>query len=109
MVEFDTSPSDSEVEGCLIALEASVEKEGVLNESELEEIDEVMSSIGSSRTGQRVNVESTKMEKSAKVKYVYQERISGRSISNSMDRLEAFTRFDSPKIWIGTEVVELKE
>lgn len=108
MVEFDPGPSDKDYEGCVISLEVAINKMGRLEMEELDNIDGVMADLGSQGTGQRVNVESTEIENLANVKYVYQERLSHKDIKWAMDRLEDGTDFDSPAIWIGTDVVVLE-
>lgn len=109
MVNFDAEPSDNEREGCVIALDVNVEKMGTLEMEELEAIDSVMKEVGAQKTGQRIGVESTEIDNLASVKYVYQERLSARSIKWLAKRLKHQTSFDDPSVWIGTEVVELKE
>jgi hypothetical protein len=109
MPYFDTRPSRSEYEGCLTALELWVDKEGELTREELREIDDVMGSIGSESTGWRINIRGAGTS-TAKVKYVYQERLMSTSLENAKERLAPpFGPFESPTIFIGTEVVNLVE
>lgn len=105
MVEYDKIGKGID---CLVSLKVMVDREGEMTHEELEQIDDQMLKVGSSRTGQRIGVSTTKMEKSATVKYIYQESLLSMSIATAEDRLEAFTDFDSPTIFVDTEVVEYK-
>lgn len=109
MVEYDPSPSQTKIEGCLTELQLKVDHEGQLDEDTLDAMDEVMLGLGMERTGQRVGVTSTRFEGSASARYAYQETILGRSIRNALKRLELSRDIENPFIRIGTNVFEMKE
>ena len=108
MVEYERGSDHPDADGCLLAVELKVEKEGELSQEELEQLDEEMSKLGSQSTGQRIGVNSTGRPGRASVKYVYQERLSSWSMKNLIERVEAFTDFDDATAFIGTEVVEFR-
>ena len=108
MVEYERGQDHPDADGCLIAVELKVDKEGELTQDEMDQLDEQMAKLGSDRTGQRIGVTSTEFEGSASVKYVYQERLNHWSIKNLIERVEAFTDFNDATAWIGTEVVEFR-
>lgn len=109
MVEYKTGRTDTEVEGCLVELKVTIDHEGEMDRETLEKLDDVMLSLGSSRTGQRVGVTSTDMKKVASARYTYQETLMARSLGNATTRLEVQKGFERPSIHIGTGVFELKE
>lgn len=109
MVEFDTKGSDEEYGGCIIALDVSVKNEGLLEEEQLEQIDSVMLEFGSSRTGQRLEVNSKPDMVRSRVKYVYQETFNAKSFETLSGRFKVKTNFEDFFITVGTEFVNLVE
>lgn len=109
MADFDTRRSDTEIEGCLIALDVSVKNDGELTIDQLEQIDNVMLNFGTERTGQRLEVNMKPDMVRSRVKYVYQETFQARSFDNLRNRFEIQTDFEHFFIIIGTEVVNLRE
>jgi len=109
MPEYDIGPSDSDYEGCLIAIEVVFEEKGELEREKLEKIDKVMENLGSQSTGKRMDINSAGKANTS-VKYVYQERLMAKSLKNAKERLqEPFGKLEKePSLFIGTEVVELK-
>ena len=111
MVDFEIGPSDTEIEGCLTAIEVRFDNEGELTVDDIEDIDDEMGSIGSQSTGQRIRVNSKPDMPWSSVVYVYQEALQF-STRNQMkfwfDRFEARTRFENPVYKFGTEVVEFR-
>ena len=108
MVEYERGNEHPDADGCLLAVELMVNKEGELTQDEMEQLDQQMSKLGSERTGRRIGVNSTDMKDTARVKYVYQERLTSWSMKNLIERVEAFTDFDDATAFIGTEVVEFR-
>ena len=108
MVEYERGQDHPDADGCLLAVELMVDKDGELTQDELEQLHGEMSKLGSESTGQRIGVSSTDSRGKARVKYVYQERLNHWSIKNLIERVEAFTDFDDATAWIGTEVVEFR-
>lgn len=104
MVDFDDG--DTLGVGCVLTLKARGKNEGELSLEELEEIDEQMLKVGVSRTGQRVGVSTTEIEKMVTVEYAYQESISVKSLENLQERLEAFTPLKEPYINIDVSKAE---
>lgn len=95
--------------GCVLSLKAVGEYEGELGIEDLEEIDDVMVNIGSQRTGQRVNVDSTRVNRAVRVEYVYQESILSKSFEHAVDRLEMMTELENPYIVADTTTVEFRD
>lgn len=112
MVDFNLGRSKTEVEGCVTSIEVVFDNEGELSMEGLEEIDNEMTSIGASRTGQRIRVNSRPDSDRSSVVYVYQEVLQF-STKNQMkywfERFEMKTRYKNPTYKFGTEVVGLRD
>lgn len=107
MTEYN---KDGEVSlGCETMCKARGEYKGELSRGDLSEIDDVMLELGSQRTGTRIDVSSTKFEQLVTVEYVYQESIMSRSLSNAVEKLEAFTELESPEIFVQGTSVQYKQ
>ena len=98
----------SEEGGCHLKLRLRVKNEGELTKEELKALDEEMTKLGTSRTGQRTDVTSTKFEHGATLEYVYQEPIMAKSMITAEERMEAFTDFDNPTIFAEGQLVTYK-
>lgn len=112
MVDFKLGPSETEIDGCVIAISLTVYNEGELSIEDLEDIDSEMSKLGSGPTGQRIRVNQRPDMETSSVVYVYQH---GFQISTEdqvkywFQRMRMKTRFDEMYFNIGTEVVEFRE
>lgn len=95
--------------GCVLSLTVRANYEGILEPEELEGIDKEMLQIGSSRTGQRVDVTTTAAEDLVSVEYVYQESVLTKSLFWAEERLEAFTVLEEPFIVVDVVTAEFKE
>lgn len=104
MVQFETTGV-----GCVLILKAVGDHEGELTIEELEEIDDVMLEVGASRTGQRTDVETTRMANTVRVEYAYQESMNHRSPETAAKRLDAFTVLEDPFIVIDVATAEFVE
>lgn len=105
MVKHDKEPG---VIDCLPLLRVVVHKEGEIDIDELEQVDDIMLDLGSQRTGNRTDVTTTESKYTTHIEYVYQERLLSKSVANAEERLAAFTDFDEPSIFIGSNMVEYK-
>ena len=95
--------------GCVLVAKARGKHKGELSIDELEEVDEQMLQLGSSRTGQRVDVTTTLTENRVSIEYAYQESILSKSLTHAEDRLEAFTVLEEPFIVVDVKTAEFIE
>lgn len=103
MTEFDAEPKRI---GCVLTLTAIGNLHGVMNSKQLEEIDDIMLEIGSDRTGQRIDVDSTSIQDVVFVEYAYQQSILSRSIEFSEEKLRSGTDLEDPYIKIDVATAE---
>lgn len=104
MVEYD---DDSIGVGCVLVLRVRGTYDGELSIEELEDIDEQMEVVESGRNfSERIDVNTTSMEKHVSVEYAVQKSISAKALSNKEDRLDAFTVLEDPFIVIDVTTVE---
>lgn len=94
--------------GCVLVLKAKGNHKGELSIDQLEEIDGVMLEVGSSRTGQRINVSTTRTDNMVSIEYAYQESILSKSLRQAERRLDAFTVIEEPFIVADVKAAEFK-
>lgn len=104
MVEYDRKIVGY---GCVLIVRVRGEHKGPLDPRILEQIDEqVIERTGTERTGERVNVESTKTEFGVSIEYAFQKSQLAVGLMNLQRRLEAFTDLKDPVVVVDVEPVE---